>query len=308
MGIHLIRLALGSANVLDLGGMPGMDSGVLHAHDPTRVKEAIALSAATDAVFPYLKTGVRFWPFLLVARDLDGKGWRAIGAHLKRIRAAQPLGRRNRGPGTPASFNAYRSMHQEVAQGRDTALKNFLLDRRRTYDGRFEIFARHERAWQKALVATMGSPAAEFAKLLVAQKKRTVDAEEAIALSDVERSISDALAAHTTSGRLWHACACYAFLRCMYGVREASTKVVPAFKSEQWAAQLASAIRSGKRPEARLFERYAGPIDRAHERPPWGHLHRSLQRADRQIFSDLRFHTFANLYLRPSPRGYGRDR
>jgi hypothetical protein len=303
----LIKLALGSANVLDLGAMPGVGSGVLHAHDPTRVKEAIELTGATDAVFPYIKTGVRFWPFLLVARDLDGKGARAIGAHLKRVRATQPIGRQNRGPGTLASFGAYRSMHAEVARGPNTALKRFLLDRRRTYDGRFAIFARHETVWRRALVATLGRAAAEFAKLLVVQQKRAVDAEEVIALSDVERTISYALAAPSTSGHLWHACACYAFLRCMYGVRETSTKVVPAFKSEEWAAQLAAAIRMGKRPEARHFERFAGPIARAFERPPWGHLHRSLQKEDRQIFSDLRFHTFANLYLRPSPQGYGSE-
>jgi hypothetical protein len=303
----LNTLALGSANVLDLSGMPGTQSDVLHAHDPTRVKEAIGLTKATDVVFPYLKTGVRFWPFLLLARDIDGLGPRAILAHLTRVRAAQPLGRQNRGPGTPASFGAYRSMYAEIGNGQDTALKRFLLDGRRAYDGRFAIFARHEMAWRKALVTTLGPSAAEFAKLLIAQRGRTVAAEEAVALTDVERTISDALAAPATSGRLWHACACYAFLRCMYGVRETSTKVVPAFKSEDWAAQLASAIRSGKRDQARFFERYAGPIARAHERPPWGHIHRTLQKEDRQIFSDLRFHTFANLYLRPSPLGYGRD-
>jgi hypothetical protein len=304
----MTRLVLGSANVLELDEMPGVGTGLLHAYDPVRVKEAIALTQATDAVFPYLKTGVRFWPFLLVARDLEGQGARASGARLKRIRAAQPAGRRNRGPGTLASFGAYRSMHAEIARGPDTALKRFLLDHRRTYDGRFEIFARHESAWRRALVATLGSPAAELARLLRVEKSnQNADVEENIALSDVERAISRALAARATSGRLWHACACYAFLRCMYGVRTSSAKVGLAFKSEEWAAQLARAIRSGKRAEARHFERYAGPIARAHERPPWGHLHRTLQKADRQIFSDLRFHTFANLYLRPSPLGYGRD-
>jgi len=51
MEARLTNLTLGSANVLDLGAMPGAESGVLHAHDPTRVKEVIGLTRAADAVF-----------------------------------------------------------------------------------------------------------------------------------------------------------------------------------------------------------------------------------------------------------------
>jgi hypothetical protein len=63
MKVRLGKLTLGSANVLDLGAMPGAGNGILHAHDPARVKEVIGLTRAADAVFPYLKTGVRFWTF-----------------------------------------------------------------------------------------------------------------------------------------------------------------------------------------------------------------------------------------------------
>jgi hypothetical protein len=139
-------------------------------------------------------------------------------------------------------------MYAEVARGPDTALKRFLVDRRRKYNGRFAIFARHETAWRKALVATLGRAAAEFSRLLAVQKGRTVDAEEAIALSDVERAISHALATPATSGCLWHACACYAFLRCMYGVRETPTTVVPP-----------SRARNGQHSSRRPSTRTGGP-------------------------------------------------
>jgi hypothetical protein len=52
-------------------------------------------------------------------------------------------------------------LYAEVVRGHDAALKRFLLDRRRKYDGHFAIFARHETAWRNALVATLGRAVAK---------------------------------------------------------------------------------------------------------------------------------------------------
>lgn len=61
----------GSANILKLEKLPGRHNlGELAANDPIRVKQEIHLNEVSEKLFSTINTGVRYWPFLLVARDL----------------------------------------------------------------------------------------------------------------------------------------------------------------------------------------------------------------------------------------------
>jgi hypothetical protein len=192
-------------------------------------------------------------------------------------------------------------MLRDIQEGPDSALKRFLLDHRHRYTGDFAIFTAHEKTWRNALVSSLGKGAKEFARLLKGEHKRRDGlSDDEIALSTAERAISQALASDETSSTLWHAAACYAFLRCMYGIDTVDGILSP-IKAADWAQNLLDAVSHSHHAEAGCFRNYRRAIVAARAKPPWARLHRRLRRRARKVFSDLRFHTFANLYLRPSP-------
>lgn len=149
---------------------------------------------------------------------------------------------------------------------------------------------------------TLGAPAKEFAKLLDDAKKAGTSSSGGVRLSKTERAITWALESAGTSDALWHACACYAFLRCVYGVHD-GRKVTHREVAPRWAEQLERALRTGRRKPAGYFRPYAAAIAAAkrQDHAPWAQRHRQLLKSARQIFADLRFSTFENLYLRPTP-------
>ena len=162
VGSAVSLLGLGSANVLDLQSLPGAGQAKLYLNDPVRVKKEIGVEAVTDLVFPYVKTGVRYWPFLLVARDLEGKRRNVVETRLSSIKKHQRI--ESRGPGKWTSFGRYRSMYQAIPD--DSKLGKFLSHKGRVYRGDFAFFAGREKAWKAALLRTLGKSAQAFAGLL----------------------------------------------------------------------------------------------------------------------------------------------
>jgi hypothetical protein len=300
-------LTLGSANYLDLSGLPGRRSSEpLRIDDPRRVKKDIGITEAAEAVFPFLVSGVRFWPFLLVARDYVEKG--ITDKALQRLRGIcgrQGLGRV--GPTARASFRAYVSMCRRLRdEGVGTPLERFIFDRRRDYRGD-PVTWNLESTWKKVFIQSLGPSAKSFAGILRDVEKR--DAADSDAdIGNVERAIGIVLSDRRwrEDGRLWKAAACYAFLRCMYGVNTIDG-IRAHIKSEEWAARLRTALLCNPPVEGERLRRYLGPIRSAElGAPPWGKLARSLLADGRRVLADLRFHTFHSLYMRPTPRALAR--
>ncbi len=305
------KLSIGLSNILDLEKLPGSrPAGPADFNDPVRVKKEIGVPEVNKALFPAITAGVRFWPFLLVARDHEGRSPRRIEKKLAWIRGEQP--RQNIGAGTLQTFRPYQSMYRNLAASDETfarPLKQFIDDRRRTYSGNFEIFRRNrnEKQWRKALVNLMGRPAKQFAKLLREEAKRAQNKvrRDQASVNLVERLIGRILKDQKRSYDpiLWKGAACYAFLRCMYGINRVE-KVEPHVKAEDWATTLLDVLARTWRKEAEPLEKYRHAIRLSVSSPPWKKAHRQMKAENRKVLADLRFHVFYNLYLRPSPKGW----
>jgi hypothetical protein len=306
-----IPLFLGYSNILDITNLPGEGQEVhVPFNDPKRVKDDIGLADVSRALFSLVTTGVRFWPFLLVARDLEGRSDEAILRRLRRIRRNQPPRRQYIGPTTLGTLRPYRSMFSIIKANaenpRTEPLSSFLSDERRTYDGGLDLFERHAPTWKRLLVKSMGKPAAQFACFLREEQRKSNRADpdmEQITISVVERAITRALLDGTCAPLLWQGAAYYAFLRCMYGTSADGTMESDA-KRREWAEALLRALGGTKRVEARRLKRYDHAIRTSRRRAPWAKLSGKLRARDRVVLADLRFHVFANLYLRPSPRAF----
>jgi hypothetical protein len=303
-----LNVQLGISNILDLSDVPVPG----HAcpddfDDPIRVKKELGLTDVSDALFPLISPGARFWPFLLVARDLEGQGPWHVNARLKALRKAQPITRI--GPGNHRMLQPYARMYRQIMASDKAAaepLQAFLGSGRRKYHGDFGIFTYNgnDTTWTKMLVAAMGTSARQFASLLRRiDKEAATQATRARAVNTTEQAISEVLADKQQyyDATLWQGAACYAFLRCMYGI-EVVERVRPHWRAEKWAQDLLAALGSSHRPRAACFKQYVGEIKEAVIGPPWKDTRKSLQAERRKVLSDLRFHTFYNLVIRPTPQ------
>jgi hypothetical protein len=310
-----LQVRVGSANILILDSFPdGYAPTNLRLHDPIQVKTEIGLADVTERLFPFIAVGVRFWPFLLVARDVDDQSRRAVQSVLTRIqrnqrqRSGQP--RRSIGPGTVATFRPYRSMFRELNDSKQQstqALRCFLLDGRRRYHGDPTTFNRNRNSvqWSRLLIGAMGRPARQFAALLRHEQARR--STRAVGGVDVvEQAITRILKDRRRryDPLLWRGAACYAFLRCMYGINEVEDGIRPHRQAGEWAKTLAEELRRTTRPEAVAFRKYIAAIQEAESKPPWGGMHRRLKERNRRVLASLRFFTFYSLSCRPVPDGW----
>ena len=162
---------IGSANMLNLDDYPSRRTYEnLDPNDPIMIKQNLGLNDVTERLFSTITTGVRYWPFLLVARDLrKTKSRQVIESSLKKIIFLQE--QKNIGPLKFSTFRPYRSMYRTLSRMRDVEsedLRCFVEDKRRKYDGNFAVFRSNgnEKNWKKTLVKSMGAPGRQFAKLL----------------------------------------------------------------------------------------------------------------------------------------------
>jgi hypothetical protein len=296
---------VGSLNIIKCDNLPdGRSNLLLAANDPIRVKREIGLADVSENLFSTINSGVRFWPFLFVARDLDNTNSRQrIVSTLLSIQKNQP--QQNIGPASPNTFDYYRSMYRRLKERDDpdsASLRSFIQDRRKKYVGDFKTFLQNgnERKWKKALVKSMGIPGKQFAKLLdsLRDKDDTVDiVEEALSIILRNRSRYDTW--------LWRGAFCYAFLRCMYGIYEAdSDKPTTPREVFEWADLLIHVLRSGKIGLNDHLIKYIPLLEKSKKSPPWKKESVLLSKRNRRILSNLRFHAFYRLYLHPAPKVY----
>ncbi len=300
------KLHIGSINILNFTNLPdGRTNLVLAVNDPIRVKKEIGLNEVSKNLFSTINSGVRFWPFLLVARDLDNTNSKQ--KILKRLRNIQRKQPKKLGPEALSTFFYYRSMYRRLKEMNDPDsedLRNLIEDRRRNYYGDFEIFRRNRNTnkWKMALVKSMGLPGRQFAGLL--NKLRDKDETENI----VEEAITKIL--KNKSGYdewLWKGAFSYAFLHCMYGINETEVdgnKVVSHYKASEWADILVRVLSNPNTNVPDLLRNYIPLIKRSKNTPPWRKKAESLKEQNRIVLSYLRFYTFYYLYIKPIPKGY----
>jgi hypothetical protein len=308
----MAHIHIGTLNVFDFANLPdGRSNLILTANDPILVKREIGLLDVNDNLFTAINSGVRFWPFLLVSRDLDAtNSTQRILSELRRIQNIQQRNYQTSltiGPLSMSTFNFYRRMYRRLKERHDpdfTALRNFIEDRRRKYKGDFGIYRRNgnTKKWKRALVKSMGIPGRQFAKLL--NELRDKDETEDI----VEEAITRILKHQNKYNEwLWKGALCYAFLRCMYGINKIEVdeeRVTRHIKASDWAEILVQVLSSPKTATPDRLKRYIPLIRRSKDSPPWKRTTKTLKDQNRIVLSNLRFNAFYNLYFRPIPTGY----
>lgn len=300
-------LIIGSLNIIKCDNLPdGRSNFLLAANDPIHVKREINLKEVSENLFSTINSGVRFWPFLLVARDLDrtNSSQRIISTLISIQKKQYP--KRNIGPASINTFFYYRSMYRRLSQREDSdseSLRAFIQDRRRIYTGDLRTFWQNgnEIKWKKALVKSMGVPGRQFAKLL--DSLRDKDDTEDI----VEESLSRILREKTKHDKwLWRGAFCYAFLRCMYGIYEIdSDKPKRHREAPEWADLLVRVLHSTRVGDNEHLKKYVPLINKSKISPPWKKESELLNKKNRRILSNLRFHAFYRLYLHPTPGSRG---
>jgi hypothetical protein len=299
------RELFGAANILECTEMLPLRRAWLGQYDPAAMREAIGVSEIQGNLFPTIRSGVRFWPFLLVAHELRDEGSRTrVEQHLRdlrrRQRRHQDRGRFARafGPRTATTFAAYRSMYRNVISSRTgdgASLRSFLYTRRR-YRGDPSFFIDHAQEWRTALRRSMGAPGQQFARLLDRLYKEKSDS------GAVDRAITKLLRTPSFDKWLRKAAFCYAFLRCVYGITASVEGIRSIFPSSAWAEMLARILRE---PPADLgvYARFLPLVKASVEKPALEHLHRRARSENGIVLSSLGFHVFYNLYVAHSPQG-----
>jgi hypothetical protein len=300
---------IGSANMLNLDDYPSRRTYEnLDPNDPIMIKQNLGLNEVTERLFSTITTGVRYWPFLLVARDLrKTKSRRVIESTLKKINSVQE--QKNIGPLKFSTFRPYRSMYGSLSQKRDVESENlryFIRDKRRKYDGNFDIFQRsgNEKNWKKALVKSMGVPGRQFAKLLDQllrdqRLERYIDESgESIVDVAITRILRNKSKFHEL---LWKGAFCYAFLRNMYGINELGN-FFPPTQSRKWSRYLIEILKKNHPSISGQLRGYIPLIKSSAESPPWKDKTKEMKRKNRIVLAGIRFNIFYNLYARPTPR------
>lgn len=299
--------SLGHAGFLDLtGSLDGGQSVNLSDLDPAVLRDKLRVTQLAQEVFPNIISGVRFWPFLLVARDeLTREGSAklsstAVQRQLKSIAAEQrkhPLmksrSRMRIGPSTLAGYRPYRGMMQSILSSNKNndgcAMYHFLRDGRRRYEGDLCIFQRHEKRWRKALKASMGPPGRCFAEL--------IDGSAIVKLDDAILEILTSFQRYDPT--LVEATAAYALLVCLYGEVKDS-RIVASDHSKEFAVHLCKLVKRRPTLTAAIYHPLILQASYSSS-PPLEKIHRQRWRLSRRVLSELRFGTFWNLYLKPTP-------
>lgn len=284
-------LHFGSANYLDLSGVRlKKPVAPLNIYDPVKVKEALGLN--TLEVFPIITVGVRWWPYLFVAR----KYWGRKPPNLSRIVNKQKEVFRNGGPEALTSYSRYTSMYLAITRQTTKPAREllaFLEDKHHSYDGRQAawIYNKYKRKWRVLLRNSMGEPSIRYAKLLDRLNKEGLGPEEAIThILKHPRQFPDAL---------WKGAFCYALLRCLYGVKETTEHIIPHYRSDEWNALLKKTLKSKSAQVPSTWKQFLPHLEHPKS---FRHAHKKLAAIGRKVLSGLGFYTFYDLYIRHTPQ------
>lgn len=307
------HFALGSANIVDMSKVRfEAVRRPIYISDPIRVAEILRVSDISSNLFPQLVIGVRYWPWLLVARDFQAK-WndasrgRRVEADLEKIHQRMYTGSRysfgNRGPRSRSTFRLYESMYRKISdvESAGSLLHRFLRKETRGFDGfQYHIFNhRNTNGWRKALRNSMGRPAKQFAAILNKLEKENGD------LYGPEPAITRVLQSYlrdksSVDEWLWKGCFCYALFRCLYGIIDPAAEKRKATKHDwhnEWVRLLKAVLKRKRNHIPATWYRFREHL--RGDRPPFKVTHEKGER--RRILRTFRFYTFFYLYCRSVP-------
>lgn len=296
----------GIANILKCTDLlPVPPRKLLGQYDPALIREAIGVPEIRDNLFPTIQSGVRFWPYLLVAHELRDEDSRTriettLRGFRRRQRTHQEKGRYARafGPRSATTFAAYRSMYRKVVARDDASTEDLraLLTMRSRYRGHPDFFIQHASAWRKALRRSMGRPGQQFARLLDRLYKEEADS------SAVDRAITALLQKPGFDPWLKRGAFCYAFLRCIYGITTSIQGIRSYVGVTDWARLLARVLEKPPAPLSQ-YRRFLPLVEASFEKPALENLHRRARADNGIVLASLGFHVFYNLYVAHSPQG-----
>lgn len=296
----------GTANFLSCRELlPVSPRRMLGQYDPAAIREAIGVPEIRSRCFPTIPSGVRFWPYLIVAHELrDERSRNRIEKKLQDLRRRQRHHQerghyvRQFGPRSLSTFGAYRSMYRNVraTQNGYAAALRTLLSTRRRYRGHPRFFIENAPVWRKALRRSMGRPGQQFARLLDRLYREDSDS------SVVDRAITELLQKTTYDTWLRRAAFCYAFLRCVYGITASIQGIRSFYAVTHWAKLLSRILARPPRDLAR-YRRFLRLIQASVEKPALENLHRRARADNGIVLASLGFHVFYNLYVAHSPQG-----
>jgi len=300
----------GSANTLDIVAESERRAITsLGQYDPATLAACISISEVRENLFPLLRSGVRFWPFLIFAHEHRESSATEATRALTRIRAEQrrqqKAGRLSRlyGPGRSDTLAPYRSVYNRIVEAhgardsRVSPMYRFITDGRRQYRGDNRLFsAGHTKQWQKALRRSMAPASQQYACALGRYKSSNASARIDAAIADLIRN------GEGYDFWLRKGAACYAFLRCVYG--EATVEgIEPHDSGQQWARTLLDALADRSDHCLSPFRGYIPLIKRARGGTPLKHIHGVARERNRRVLASLGFQVFYNLYVNTEPQG-----
>lgn len=287
----MYKLHFGSANFLDLSGERlKRPVAPLNIYDPIAVKAALGLN--TLEVFPLITVGVRWWPFLFLARDYQSRKAPNLSPIVNRQKEVFRYG----GPETASSFDRYKSMYWTICERRHikptNALLAFIDDNHHSYDGSQAswIYRKYAKKWRALLRNSMGEPSIQYAKLLDRLNKKEQGPEEAIThILKHPKQFPNVL---------WKGAFCYALLRCLYGVKETTDNIIPHYRSEEWHALLKKTLKSKGQHVPATWKQFLPHLEHPKS---FRHAHKKLAAIGRKVLSGLGFYTYHDLYIRHTP-------
>jgi hypothetical protein len=252
---------------------------LLGVYDPQTIQQQLGVRTVQESVFPLILSGVRFWPYLLVANELRNCSKTETEKRLRAIRLLQRNESYSRdfGPLKSSTFSFYRRMHQRVTSSPVSEARDLrqLLTTRRRYRGKASFFTDNASNWRKALHRSMGTNSQQFARLLNRLHKKISDA------SLVDLAITELLKRPAYNGALRRAAFCYAFLRCVYGIRT-RIEEIPAFVSNEEWAKLLSKLLQNPSADFREYSKFKRLIEKSIDEPALGHIHGKATRGQCQ--------------------------
>lgn len=271
----------------------------LDPYDPLTVKEDLKITEISEELFPLLTTGVRFWPFLFVVRDLQNRRSKdKIVQVLEKLRKAQ--GGRRIGPGTYQTYSYYLSMYNKIMDNdadkwlekAKNDLRGFISDRRTKYSGDLKLFKIHEKKWKKLIRKSMGTASKQLAYLI----------DENDNLEDYIKHIitKSSVNGKTINPKLKHASFCYVLLRCLYGVKTPNG-IGKVEEAASWIGVLKKILEKNGPAVPEEWLKYQKFLDEHDRKPRFEHIRKKLEGEGRRFLANLRLNIFYNLYKNPTP-------
>ena len=294
----------GTANELNLSSLPELSARISNGHnDPAVIREKLGVTQVKDKLFPIIQSGVRFWPYLVLAHELRNESQARVETTLREIRKEQQNYKEKRtykrefGPLSARTFAAYRSMYEKVVERRNPATEGIqsLITMRTKFRGHPAFFEKYGSRWRKALLS-LGPGAKQFGELLDDARQKKGDQHP------LHIAITEVLKGKGFDSSLKKGAFCYALLRCIYGISDGKDGINTTHGQSEWVHLLARNLATP--PDGlKNYRSFLPLIEKSKSAPALKNEHKKVRDQNGTVLTGLGFSTFYNLYIAHSPQG-----